>query len=161
MPAAIRGASHGAGVHQGGGGLPGTGARWIRHVRLIGRLCMKRQRWSSPMFFSCTQFNAARGACVAALLVLACSTPAQAVTNTTFDTTLGHIEQLANLPDPDADLLTIKLAIDALVAPASDLPRTRPHIDALHTTIANRILPGASNDTKLERLLDTLYTPSP
>src|SRR6476661_4651355 len=92
-----------------------------------------------------------------ATAVIAWPNSAQAVTHTTFDTSLTHIEHLADLPDPDIDLLTIKLAIDALVAPSSGVALTRHRIEALHASIATRILPGATNDTKLDLLLDTLY----
>src|SRR4249919_4008861 len=98
-------------------------------------------------------------------VALACllfpATSVQAEFDEALHAKLEVIDRMAEGPDDQIDLLAAKFAIDRLVSPAFDEPLARRRLDALHAAVVARIPAGASNDRKLELLMDTVYKPGP
>jgi len=77
------------------------------------------------------------------------------------DPVLQTIVGLLETPDADLDLAKAKVTVDHLVDPTVDVNGTLRQLDALAAAVRVRVPPGASNRTKLDTLLSTLYKPGP
>ena len=81
-----------------------------------------------------------------------------------FSATSGEIRSLERLLQTHAreiDFAAVKIAIDATIDPSTDATAINEQLDALVAGIARRFPVGASNRTKLDVLLSSLYEPGP
>jgi hypothetical protein len=79
-----------------------------------------------------------------------------------FPATSGELQSLKHLlqtHEREIDFAAVKIAIDGTIDPSTDATAINKQLDALVASIARRIPAGASNRTKLDVLLSSLYEP--
>lgn len=77
------------------------------------------------------------------------------------DANIAELRRLLQQPEGSIDLAEAKVIIDRMVDPAVDVRRTIDELDQWTDKVRARFPPGASNKTKLDLLISTLYEPGP
>lgn len=89
------------------------------------------------------------------------STQPLTASQASWNANLHTLRALLKTPESQLDLAIAKLTIDRLVDPTTDVPGTLKQIDSWEAKIKARLPANASNRTKLDTMLSTLYEKGP